>query len=52
MNKSQNLAVMQVRAKIKIQELLEQHDQAWNGQEPVVIIDNKEKESEEKDGSV
>ena len=35
MNKSQDLAVMQLRAKIKVKELLEQHDVAWNGQETV-----------------
>ena len=36
MNKSQDLAVMQLRAKIKVKELLEQHDVAWNGQEAIV----------------
>ena len=43
MNKSQELAVMQLRAKINVQELLEKHDQAWNGQEAVV--------EEEEDGA-
>jgi len=37
MNKSQELAVQQLRAKIKIQELLQQHDVAWNGQEPKMV---------------
>lgn len=32
MNKSQELAVMLLRAKIKVKELLEQHEQAWNGE--------------------
>ena len=43
-NKSQDLAIMQLRAKIKVQELLEQHDQAWHGQEAEVV-------EEEEDGS-
>ena len=42
MNKSQELAVMQLRAKIKIQKLLEQHDVAWNGQEPVVVEEKED----------
>ena len=42
MNKSQELAVMQLRAKIKVQELLEQHDQAWNGQEVEVVEEEEE----------
>ena len=37
MNKSQELAVQQLRAKIKIKELLQQHDVAWNGQEPKMV---------------
>ncbi len=43
MNKSQELAVMQMKAKIKIEELLKQHDAAWNGEEPI---------EEESDGDV
>ena len=34
MNKSQQLAVMILRAKIKTEETLKQHVQAWYGQEP------------------
>ena len=37
MNKSQELAVMQLRAKIKVQELLDKHEQAWEGEEAVVV---------------
>ena len=44
MNKSQEIAVMQMRAKIKVEELLKQHDIAWNGEDPVVV-------EEEEDGS-
>ena len=44
MNKSKELAVMQIRAKKNVQELLEQHDQAWNGQEPVVVVDEEEED--------
>ena len=41
MNKSQDLAVMQLRAKIKVKELLEQHDVAWNGEE-LIVVDEEE----------
>ena len=37
MNKSQELLVMQIRAKIKAQEALKQHQDAWYGQEPEII---------------
>ena len=33
MNKSQELAIMRIRAMKKVQELLQQHDTAWYGQE-------------------
>ena len=33
MNKSQDLAVMKLRAKIKIEEALKQHYNAWYGKE-------------------
>ena len=33
MNKSQKLAIQQLRAKINVQELLKQHDMAWNAKE-------------------
>jgi len=48
MNKSQELAIMQLRAKMKIKELLEQHDVAWNGQEPKMVdeVDDGDKTSE------
>jgi hypothetical protein len=36
MNKSQQLATMILRAKIKTKETLKQHKVAWNGQEPKI----------------
>ncbi len=41
MNKSQQLAVMILRAKIKTEETLKQHDVAWNGQEPREVNSGK-----------
>ncbi len=41
MNKSQQLAVMILRAKIKTEETLKQHDIAWNGQEPREVNSGK-----------
>ena len=46
-NKSQELAIMRMKAKIRVQELRKQHDQAWNGQDPVVI----DRVEEEEDGA-
>ena len=46
MNKSQKLAVMQIRAKKKVAEMLERHNVAWHGQEPE-IIDGKQPPVEE-----
>lgn len=37
MNKSQELQVMLLRAKIKIEEEMKKHDVAWNGKEPEII---------------
>ena len=47
MNKSQELAVMILRAKIKTEETMKQHQEAWNGKEPVVVKDIKKVEQEE-----
>jgi len=44
MNKSQELAVQQLRAKMNVQELLKQHQATWHGQEPKMI---EEKVSQE-----
>ena len=41
MNKSQGLAVQQLRAKMNVQELLKQHQASWHGQEPKMIEDVK-----------
>ena len=41
MNKSQELQVMILRAKIKTKEVLKQHQAAWHGQEPKVVKDVK-----------
>ena len=49
MNKSQELAVMILRAKIKTEETMKQHGQSWFGQEPEVI---EEVEKEESDASL
>ena len=37
MNKSQELAVMKLRAKIKVEETMKQHQQAWHGKDPVIV---------------
>ena len=50
MNKSQKLAVMQLRAKMNVKELLKQHENAWHGQEPNMVEDMK-KEEGVKDGT-
>ena len=47
MNKSQELAVMKLRAKIKTQEAIKQHLDSWYGQEPKVVKDVKQVEKEE-----
>ncbi len=47
MNKSQQLAMMILRAKIKTKETLKQHVQAWYGQEPREV-NNAEKTSKGK----
>lgn len=41
MNKSQAFDVMQMRAKIQVDEIMKQHDIVMNGQEPELIDDNK-----------
>ena len=41
MNKSQKLAVMRLRAKIKTKEIMTQHQQSWHGQEPKLVKDVK-----------
>ena len=41
MNKSQKLAVKQLRAKMKVKETMKQHQNSWYGQEPKVV-DQKE----------
>ncbi len=48
MNKSQDLAVMILRAKIKTEETMKQHVQLWHGKEPEVI-ENVEKVEEVED---
>ena len=47
MNKQQELAVMILRAKIKTEESLKQHEQSWNGQEPEVVEKVEKVEQEE-----
>ena len=42
MNKSQELAVMLLRAKMNVQELLKQHQNSWYGQEPKVVKEVKD----------
>ena len=49
MNKSQELAVMQLRAKIKTDEILKQHYNAWYGEE-VKEVEQVEQIEEEEDG--
>ena len=44
MNKSQELAVMQLRAKKKVEEMLAKHDQRWNGTEPIRVKPEKKDE--------
>lgn len=44
MNKSQHLQVQKLRAKIKVQELLKQHQAAWHGQELKLVKDVKKPE--------
>ena len=45
MNKSQELAVMILRAKIKTEETMKQHQQSWSGQEPEVVEDVEEEDN-------
>ena len=47
MNKQQELAVMILRAKIKTEESLKQHEQSWSGQEPEVVDKVEKVEQEE-----
>ena len=41
MNKSQKLAVMRLRAKMNVKEIMKQHQNAWYGQEPKIVKDAK-----------
>ena len=52
MNKSQDLAVMQLRAKIKIEEALKQHYNTWYGEEVEEVAPEERKAPvvEEEDG--
>ena len=53
MNKSQKLAIMRLRAKIKIEETMKQHQTAWYGTETKEIgVPKQEQELvvEEEDG--
>ena len=45
MNKSQKLAVMRLRAKIKVKEKLKQHQNSWYGQEPKVVDQREAKDA-------
>jgi len=45
MNKSQELQVMILRAKIKTKELLKQHQASWNAQDPK-MIEKKEEDTD------
>jgi len=49
MNKSQELVVMQLRAKIKVDEAMQQYMTRWHGQEPE-IIEGEKPEQEVDDG--
>ena len=49
MNKSQELAVMQLRAKIKIDETLKQHYNAWYGEEVEEVTVEEPEEDEDGD---
>ena len=40
-NKSQGLQIMRMRAKIRVEELRKQHQNAWYGKEPKMIEDVK-----------
>ena len=40
-NKSQTLQIMRMRAKIRVEELRKQHQNAWYGKEPKMIEDVK-----------
>jgi len=42
MNKRQEMDVMIMRAKMNIEEVLKQHDAAWNGQDPEIIEGEEE----------
>ena len=46
MNKSQELAVMQLRAKIKIDEALKRHYNAWYGEEVKEVTEQPEEEED------
>ena len=37
MNKSQKLAVMRLRAKMNVKEIMKQHQNSWYGQEPKLV---------------
>ncbi len=50
MNKSQKLAVQQLRAKMNVQEALKRNQVSWHGQEPKIIEDGKKKPEGVKDG--
>jgi len=47
MNKSQELDIMQMRAKIQVDELMKQHQALMYGEDPVIlgeVTDNKDSE--------
>ena len=48
MNKSQQIAIMQIRAKKKVAKLLEQHEVAWRGKKPEIV--SKEKIAKKDEG--
>ena len=48
MNKSQQIAVMQIRAKKKVEELLKRHNAAWHGQDPEIVEKGLEPKNKEK----
>ena len=47
MNKSHQLQIQELRARINVRELLKKHDVAWNGQEPKLVKDVKKPEGVE-----
>lgn len=44
MNKSQELQVMILRARMNVKEILKQHQNSWHGQEPKIVKDIKKPE--------